>query len=142
MYFETEQHREVEARMLQEVADKYGYTIERCSKAYPVDAVFMRNGEAKRLVEARRRYNSKDEYPTFRWSLQKYVSLMQYSVILPTSLIVEWTEGIYALDITRKQYPVGFFHRPNSSRCAADNEPCVDIPVSDFKAVIERGANV
>jgi hypothetical protein len=29
MYFETEQHREVEARMLQEVADKYGYTIER-----------------------------------------------------------------------------------------------------------------
>jgi|LakMenE18May11ns_1017448.scaffolds.fasta_scaffold9918565_3 hypothetical protein len=137
MYFETEQHREVEARMLQEVADKYGYTIERCSKAYPVDAVFMRNGVAKRLVEARRRYNSKDAYPTLWWSLQKYVSLSQYSQILPTTLIVEWTEGIYALDITRKAYPVIYMRRPNG-RCAADNEPCVDIPVSDFKAVIER----
>jgi hypothetical protein len=141
MYFETEQHREVEARMLQEVADKYGYQVERCSKAYPVDAVFMRNGVAKRLVEARRRYNSKNAYPTFRWGLQKYVHVMQFSDVLPTTLIVEWTEGIYALDIMRKQYPVGFF-RPREARREADNEPCVEIPVSDFKAVIERGANV
>jgi hypothetical protein len=137
MYFETEQHREVEARMLQEVADKYGYQVERCSKAYPVDAVFMRNGVAKRLVEARRRYNSKNAYPTFRWGLQKYVHVMQFSDVLPTTLIVEWTEGIYALDIMRKQYPVGFF-RPREPRREADNEPCVEIPVSDFKAVIER----
>ena len=137
MYFETEEHRKVEERMLQEVADKYGYTIERCSKAYPVDAVFMRNGVAKRLVEARRRYNSKNAYPTLWWSLQKYVNLAQYSQILPTTLIVEWTEGIYALDITRKAYPVVYMRRPNG-RCEADSEPCVDIPVSDFKAVIER----
>ena len=137
MYFETEEHRKVEERMLQEVADKYGYQIELCSKAYPVDAVFMRNGVAKRLVEARRRYSSKNAYPTLWWSLQKYVKLAQYSQILPTTLIVEWTEGIYALDIMRKQYPVGFF-RPREPRREADNEPCVEIPVSDFKAVIER----
>jgi len=137
MYFETEEHRKVEERMLQEVADKYGYTVERCSKAYPLDAVLLRNGVAKRLVEARRRYNSKDAYPTFRWGLQKYVHVMQFSDVLPTTLIVEWTEGIYALDIMRKQYPVGFF-RPRAPRREADNEPCVDIPVSDFKAIIER----
>jgi len=137
MFFETEEHREVELRMLQEVADKYGYVIERCSKAYPVDAIFMRNGVAKRLVEARRRYNSKDAYPTFRWGLQKYVHVMQFSDVLPTTLIVEWSEGIYALDIMRKQYPVGFF-RPRHPRRDADNEPCVDIPVSDFKVIIAR----
>jgi hypothetical protein len=137
MFFETEEHREVEARMLQEVADKYGYVIERCSKAYPLDAIFMRNGVAKRLVEARRRYNSKDAYPTFRWGLQKYVHVMQFSDVLPTTLIVEWSEGIYALDIMRKQYPVGFF-RPRHPRRDADNEPCVDIPVSDFKVIIAR----
>jgi hypothetical protein len=141
MYFETEQHREVEARMLQEVADKYGYTIERCSKAYPVDAVFMRNGVAKHLVEARRRYNSKNKYPTFKWSLQKYVHVAQFSDVIPTTLIVEWDEGIYQVPITRKKYPVGFFKRP-LGRCAADSEPCVEIPVSEFTAMIERGANV
>ena len=137
MFFETEQHREVEARMLQEVADKYGYDVERCGKGYPVDAVFMRNGIPKRLVEARRRYVSKHEYPTFKWSLQKYVCVSEFSYVLPTTLIVEWTEGIHVLDIKRKQYPVGWFAR-RVVRGASDREPCVEIPVSEFKAIIER----
>lgn len=135
MLFETQQHREVEERMIRAVAEKYGYGVEKCSKAYPVDAVFMKGGKAVRFVEARHRNNCKDKYPTFNWGLQKYMHVLQYNEFLPTVLLVEWEEGIYALKVERKPYPVGYY-KPRHKRWDADYEPCVEIPTSEFREII------
>jgi hypothetical protein len=136
---ETQQDRRTEARIVEAVAAKHGFGTAFCSKAYPVDSMFMRGRKPVCFVEARHRNNAKDKYPTFMWSLQKFIHAKQFAEVLPTVLLVEWEEGIFSHRINGDHYEIGYVNRTGTTgRTSADNEPVIEIPTDKFKEEIPR----
>lgn len=136
---ETQADRTTERRIIETVAAKHGFDTAFCSKAYPVDSMFVRGRRPVCFVEARHRNNAKEKYPTFIWSLQKFIHARQFADVLPTVLLVEWEEGIYSVKIFDQRYPVTYVNRTGTTgRTSADNEPCVEIPVEEFKLIAPK----
>lgn len=131
---ETPSDRQNEARILHNVANYRGVEVAFTSQAYPIDAIFHKGRKTLAFAEARVRNNPREKYPTFLWSLQKYICVSHYSKYLPTFLFVEWEDGLFWVKLTGDSFPIDYINRSfTTGRTKADNEPCVCIPINQFK---------
>jgi len=132
--YESQSDKDNEAEILKKFAEWSKSELQSCSGgAYPVDGLLKREGKVVAFVEARRRHNNHNKYPTLIWSLQKYVKVVQFSAILPTFFVVGFDDGIYWIQIKLKRYRVTFFdNEPAAGRDSRDNEPIIHIPVEEF----------
>jgi hypothetical protein len=131
---ETEQDRENEARIINHAAKLLGLIPIYTPVAYPIDAVLTKNRrDVVAFAEARVRKNALKHFPTFDWSLQKYISAMRYALVLPTLLFVKFNDGIFWTrigDIEHKR--VTWMERKKTARSKKDNEPMINIPIKHF----------
>lgn len=122
-----------EKRMVNAVADVLGLRVVMAPRLYPVDSMLLRGRTPVCFVEARKRNVSKNKYRTFIWSLQKYINVCRYAWMLPTILVIEWDEGMFALKMDGKKYPVVYIDRTGTTaRDNSDNEPCIEVPTDEF----------
>ena len=137
MLHETESHLQDERRIIDAVCNKWRCEAVKTSKAYPVDFMLVRDKIPQAFAEVRKRNISRHEWPTFIWSLQKYIHVKQFAQFLPTFLIVEWNEDITWCKLTYGNYDLIYIDRTGKTgRTNADNEPCIQIPLTDFKDLI------
>ena len=130
---ETKITRANEKRLVDTVAEKLNLKVVMAPYLYPVDAILLRGRTPVCFVEARKRNVSKDKYRTFIWSLQKYINVCRYAWMLPTILVIEWDEGMFALKMEGKKYPVVYIDRTGTTaRDNSDNEPCIEVPIDEF----------
>jgi hypothetical protein len=130
-FHESEQDIANEKRIVEAFAKHCGGEARFMPKAYTFDAMIIR-GEKCALVDARRRKNEMNRYPTLCLSLQKFISLKAYAAFAPTFYLVEWDDGMAFYEINEDvNLPISYMSRNSGN--PRDNEPVVQIPINDFK---------
>ena len=130
-FHESEQDIENEKRIVEAFAKHCNGEAKYMPKAYTFDAMIVR-GEKCAFVDARRRKNEMNRYPTLCLSLQKFISLKAYAAFATTFYLVEWDDGMAFYEINEDiNLPISYMSRNSGN--PSDNEPVVQIPIADFK---------
>jgi len=104
---------------------------------YPCDLVAYRNGQAKALIEIKRRRIVRGKYPTLHIGLNKVTHLYSLSVVsgLPAFIVAALDDAVLAHKVTPPYGVVsgGRFDRNDKD----DQEPVCEIDFNDFILVAE-----
>lgn len=120
-----------EKRIVEAFAAYCGGKAKYMPKAYPFDAMIIR-GDRFAFVDARKTSYEIGRFPTRCLSLQKYVSLKLYAAFAPTFYVIEWADARTYYYI-KEDGKLPIFYMSRNSGDPRDNEPCVQIPIADFK---------
>jgi hypothetical protein len=120
-----------EKRIVEAFAQHCGSKVKYMPKAYPFDAMLLK-GYKCAFVDARKTSYEIGRFPTRCLSLQKYISLKLYAAFAPTFYVIEWADAIGYYEI-KEDSKLPIFYMSRNSGDPRDNEPCVEIPIADFK---------
>jgi len=120
-----------EKRIVLEFAKHCGGKAKYMPKAYPFDAMILK-GDKYAFVDARKSGYEINRFPTRCLSLQKYISLKLYAAFAPTFYVIEWADAMGYYEI-KENSKLPIFYMSRNSGDPRDNEPCVEIPIADFK---------
>jgi hypothetical protein len=128
---ESEQDLANEKRIAEAFAKHSNGIPKKMPKAYPFDYMIIR-GDKCAFIDARKAGNEIARFPTRCLSLQKYIALKLYAAFAPMFYVIEWADAIAYYEIKEdSSLPVFFMSRDSGD--PRDNEPCVEIPIADFK---------
>lgn len=104
--------------------------------AYQLDFSILRTGdELIGMAEVKRRHFKSAGYSGLMLSLHKWVELKKYSDLgLRTFIVVGFDDGVFEYQYVGAVLPAYFKGR--RGRDPSDLEPCIFIPIADFKKVV------
>jgi hypothetical protein len=120
-----------EKRIVEAFANHCGGKAKYMPKAYPFDAMILRSDKCA-FVDARKSRYEINRFQTRCLSLQKYIFLKLYAAFAPTFYVIEWADAIGYYEI-KEDSKLPIFYMSRNSGDPRDNEPCVEIPIADFK---------
>jgi len=132
--YETSADRARENVVRQYLESKYACLYTPAEPLSPFDGVLKYpDGTVAAIVEIKTRKNTKNKYPTYMLSAAKWESGRKVAEDLgvPFLLIVRFTDGVYVTKL-KKEYPINQGGRYDRND-AQDVEPCVFIPMTDFR---------
>jgi hypothetical protein len=145
---ETEKDLEIEAEAMEQIRAKWSAKnpieiLKLQPHVYGVDWAIMRNGTLHSWGEFKRRYKPLGGYPTLDIGLGKWMRLKWNAErsLVPFAIYVRWgpegkpDEDLYYCSwphMTAMTYPLGTLRRKDRGQ-AGDTEPCIRIPLSEFK---------
>lgn len=131
--YETANDLSNEKDVCNHITSKWKLTASKLPIAYQLD--YWLEGQGKRAVaEIKCRKNEKDRFPTYMLSVHKWFEGVRYADMgIPFLLFVRFTDGIWYYlysSTTSVDYAMG---GRSIDRDGQDKEPCVYIPLKDFK---------
>lgn len=136
--YECDGDRRSEERVIKHVAERRGLSYKKLPPKYAVDFALLKDAEVKSWAEIKCRTVTREKYPTYMLSLDKYMSMLRLARVtgLLTELMVLWTDSLGILDITVATTTVSIGGRTDRND-AQDTEPVALIPIEQF-AVTQR----
>lgn len=132
--YETPQDLRVEARIAEFLEGRWKCELKKLPKKYSADFLGYRNDKAVVLVEIKARSNTMTRYNTYAISLYKCTMslLLAQFTSLPFILVVQFTDYLTCVQI-KESYLSSLKQMTNFRGDINDVEPCVHIPISEFK---------
>ena len=133
--YEDDGDRANEQRLKSLLEKKWDVHLTKIPKSYHADFFASRKGKIVSFVEIKVRSISIKKYDSYMISLMKIVGILNYTerINIPCFLFIQWSDAMGYIKITNeiikdvRMQSVNFRNDPN------DLEPCVHIPISDFK---------
>lgn len=136
--FETEEHLLNERKFAQKLQTAFNCKLVKLSIKYHVDFFVERDNKLAGWLEVRCRNNSSTAYDSYMIGLDKWMNCLKLAEItnVPSVLAVRFTDCDKYVGINNKidvRYSYG--GRTVQKRDSQDAEPCVYIPMSEFKTI-------
>lgn len=110
--------------------------FKKIKRSYHVDWMVLRNGNPVAFAELKCRFVTRNTYPTFMLSLEKWMRGKELSkeVGVPFVVVVRWEDGLFFHTAESCDVTYGFGGRTDRND-SEDVEPVVYIPTTNFKFV-------
>lgn len=124
-----------EEAVRQDLEKKWQATLKKLPMKYHADFIALRDDVPVGLVELKIRDNDSTKYPTYMLSLHKASWCMLTSELMniPFVLVVCWNDITGYVQIKDDYFKCIKMQEVNLSRFLSYIEPCIHIPIKDFK---------
>jgi hypothetical protein len=132
--YETSLDRAREQAVRDYLMQKYACAYTPSEKLAPFDGYLRKpDGALAAIIEIKTRKNNKNKYPTYMLSANKWEvgRRVADNLGVPFLLVVQFTDGVYVTKL-KANYPISQGGRYDRND-ARDVEPCIFIPMSDFR---------
>jgi hypothetical protein len=135
--YETALNKSAEDEVADQIAKAWDIQLVKLKPLYRFDRAFIFENEITGYCEIKCRTNKSTDYPTYLLSMDKYTAATALNQLMEKSvyLVVAWTDitGWVKL-VYNPEWRVKMGGRMDRND-EQDMEPCVFIPVKDFKAL-------
>jgi hypothetical protein len=142
--FITDRDRENETRAAEAISAAWDCICHRYNDANVIDYWIEKHGRVVCVGELKTRYNSSQTYPTVFLSLRKYWMLRDSlrELGIPAIFFAQFDDGIKWIGVNQitPQYDVTICRRRHH-RAENDDEPVIEVPISDMVWLKERAVN-
>lgn len=144
--YETEADRKNERQLADRVSGLWGARFMKLPISYNLDYALVYGETILAWIEMKRRFCTRDKYPTLLLDLQKWhagIDLYDRTA-RPFILLIQWDDGDFYYDYDPLSIPkLRYGGRTVKTRDAYDIEPVVHIPVSEFRRIVgPRGTRI
>lgn len=133
--YETDADLLKEDRIKRTIEQKWKADLHKLPIKYHADFLALRDDTPVGLIEIKIRDNDSTKYPTYMLSLHKAVNCLATADIMniPFVLVVFWNDMIGYIQVTDEYFKVVKMQESNFRNDVGDIEPCIHIPINDFK---------